>query len=416
MNKVILLNEQINSSKKTMSRFLYALVNTIMKLCIIFFFAREIMLLIGLDKIASSLYELAIYLFIAYIILSFFNVNNSSVSLGMFILLLVTLLCGVLMIYNVWKLDGLVVSEHMKNTIGQILLLLFYFLFLTKIACYNKKNNHIYLFFNGVLAVCLIILAFFPSSYYYGALRYNYDNPNGAGLSILICSIGFLIGIGKSKTKLGKTASIALFLAMVALSVLSQARASILVMAIMFIVYFFKRKSYKKRINNLGFSVIYILLMMVPLIWVLFYKIAGEYNIVILGKPLFTGREKVWRYIISIVFNDLFKVHLGESVVYATGPHNVVLSLCWDYGIFVAIVYLIVLFCIVLKLINNVNSRRDLLIVSFFIGLLVHMCFENTLVSGCVNYMFRAFYYIFFVNVLDVKNLKQPKIGVINND
>jgi hypothetical protein len=131
----------------------------------------------------------------------------------------------------------------------------------------------------------------------------------------------------------------------------------------------------------------------------------------ILGKSFFSGREVLWNNIFTIVTQNPLIVNFNQSVPTigmgyygdGLGTHNAFLGILWNYSLPVMV---LIYFLFIFKVHNcskKVKGIVGISMIAVLLSMFFHMAFEETLLSGGVNYMLKAFFLV-------------PMIGEIENE
>lgn len=367
-------------------------------------FFREILVLLGFSAVSTVFYY-AMVLIIAVIsglvIVSMINTKLNIKNIVQFFggVLISLFLLGANLLN-----DKFVFSEHGVQMIGIILLTLY--LSCEWIIPITKGIINCYFGLNFVTALILAAGIFIGSNYKYSNLIYNYASTNQAAIILMLVAmhlfIQAIIYINR-KNYTVSTLSLILFCLMIVACYLTKSRAGVLTILLFLFIYLMMKAS-KSTIKVI--SVVLCLAPVVfPLIWVLFYSLIGaNSDLTIFGKPIFSGRENIWIEIIETVIEHPFRLNLTELIFGSSAghsAHNAVWQFIWSYNIIFAGVYIIFLYSKTRDAYLGTRGRITVAIYASILVLFFHMCFENALISGAVNFTFKAFLMITLLRGVD---------------
>ena len=371
-------------------------------------YLREILLLLGANAgFVSTMFYLFIILCAIWMGIQSFVLGKEKNSERQ-LLGIVYLILSVLIIYTTYNMKS-VVETQLNEAIGELIILLLFYGLYTNRYPYSISMLKLNTVFNMLFSFLLFLKSFSPSSYLNGDLVYGYLNPNSTGLASLITVFCIFIGIKSFKNSTFRITGYICAVLAAFICFKSGSRSAIIALLFSLIIVLYKkitiRNSRNFRLSIKFLVAVQLFVMLYPFLWSMLYAVVTNHNIQILGKPLFSNRELIWAYMISILTKEPFVTHLGESFVYGSGSHNVFMSIWWTYGIIAVICFHIILYKLFRQINNRINTRMDMQIVICLVSLLSSMSFEALLFSGGVNFTFRVFYLGFFIGNNDLMSL-----------
>lgn len=375
---------------------IFRLISLFQYLTIILLYFREYFLLFSKNYFTQILYYSSISSFIIMNALSFFIIGKKE-KLKWIIYLLVSNIVFLIFVRATKELN----IEIFKIDIGRILLLLLFFNFSRGAIPSSKSLMRLNIRLNEILALMLSIFTFLGSSYDLSGLSFNYGNPNGAGLAVLITIINLKLGLSFITSDLERILIKLLLLFQMFVIFITGSRSSIVSVILFFILisvfkYYHKigKDSYYKRIA----SFIFIISFLFPYIWAMLFNIDYLNRINIMGKSIFTGREEIWNYMINFMFYHPLIARLTETVKFGKGPHNVLLAFWWRYG-FISMILIWYIFFRLFSIIFNLEKNYfNQILIAMLLVSLVSMSFEELLFSDGFNYSYRLFSLMLFIN------------------
>ena len=374
-------------------------------------FLREILLLMNYNSLASVLFYLSVVTTLMMCGIALLSITSSTrMNLVYFVLIVLIISISLLFTHTF--------DSNLISSIGRIVIILLWFNIVQNTISADHLHISVYSFWNSLYIIILFLRSFSSGAYNSsGQLVYQYGNPNSTGLSSAIACISVLLSTYFQSFP-RKICSC--FLAFLALFICykSGSRTSLLMIVFWLIAAVIMKKkqnectisNYKVKRNRL--ILFFAFIVAYPLLWILVYNIALLFNlgdINILGKPLFSYRELIWDSILKHVITHPLYPNLGMPVQYGSGPHNVFLSVLWDYGIIAVILFYVVIYNYIKRLNSQVITIADRLIVDAILASLISMTFEVLLFSGGFNFMFRIFYLGAFINL----KMPQKKVSIV---
>ena len=205
-------------------------------------------------------------------------------------------------------------------------------------------------YLSAIEAMVALVLSFLPDSYEDGSLVLHLGNPNQTSLflwGLFSYCLVYWITYGKKKFIL-----FPLILMISVLVFLTKSRTGMLSCSLSFVLTLWaclKKRTTKPMKTTL--NIISALPLVTPIV-ILFLLSTLSYDFTILGKPLFSGRELIWKNILDESLLNPFQPHLdtapyysgilidGVSSIKAWGAHNGFMSILWNYGFVVALLSL----------------------------------------------------------------------------
>ena len=228
-----------------------------------------------------------------------------------------------------------------------------------------------------VLISYIAIYFFTPRWSALGQLMLFFENPNMAGIACCAPVVmQFLIAIENYKKKYNVINWILVALG-VYIVYCTQNRGSFIVLLMIAAVTLLALMPQGGiRIHS---KMLFNILRIMPIVVPVFYVILFEYlphNIMILGKPLFSGREYSWALAIKTLLANPFAHQTFEE-----GTLNLLLEGIVRYGIVAMIAFFVFLFSIQKEDITSCNVVQYVAYTAFFICLF-QQCFESTMITG----------------------------------
>lgn len=250
-----------------------------------------------------------------------------------------------------------------------------------------------FLFQSIISLLCVFAPGSFDSE---GALVLNMGNPNQTAMLLwsFFCFC-FLFWVRK---KFNNNQSVALWILLFGLMVeiyLTRSRTVLLSCAIVIIGYLWIRKSKSHGMFSLAVQrCLLIAPIIIPFLIINLVKVL-PYEISILGKSLFSGREIIWNNVIETFLETPFSHHLIEAPYYsnimqsnvemqkAWGCHNGILAIQWNYGLIVTAL-VIFLFCVQLKHLRKIADKNENSSMAYLVVLasIFSLSFEEGLILG----------------------------------
>lgn len=271
-----------------------------------------------------------LYLFVVFLVLIAFMLNISSFKLYDIYALVIT---SILVTINILFKDA---SD------GTLVTIIFILLLLIELPKFNYNKN-IYI----VLAsIFLFMFVFAKNNYMPGTRNLGYTffiikfqtNPNGIAYLIFSFYVILSICLGKLKNQF-IIQNILFFISLYGVYV-NKSRTVLIAIVIYYVfTVIISNKVWK---NNFFYKLskisVFSFVLVFPIIYVLIFKLADG-NMVILGKPLFTGRETLWLNAFKAIKEDfILGIGFTDNYVHA---HNSFLLILHIYGAIIFAIYIL---------------------------------------------------------------------------
>ncbi len=239
----------------------------------------------------------------------------------------------------------------------------------------DKKNMNLIIVCNIPLVVLHYIGSLNNSyfDYHRNSLVLVYENPNMAGIVISSTGLILITGMFYVKKQFQKVALAILSLVCLYLIFITNNRGSLLSVFLFVIILVWTRGN---RINR----VLRYVLILFPVLFAFVYTslvISVPQYIVFLGKPLFSGRELEWKYLISFIINKPFFIHLLPM-----GGLNMALAGIVEFGIVAFCAYMALLVMMKPEWNECGKLRYKKIAYLAFLCVFVQQAVESTLVLG----------------------------------
>lgn len=336
------------------------------------------------DKAHGYLYKIALLIVVVLFLLSYkIHYNQTGMLVSIIFISFYSLFINILLIENI-------VFDDIIRILYFISTLWFFY------TCVNiKVNKFIYY---AIYLIILIISAIYIFSFYVNPqylgdrLILGYGNPNYLGMWLSIVIMYLLFFLDNNNPIIMNIITIVLCIYIGYLLLLTNSRTSIVTVVIYlsYLLFHFKNR----RVN----TYVLMLLILFPFIFALSYCllsiIIGDSELIVLGKNIFTGREKIWInywYLLSSnPFTGLYRL-LNDNYI---NIHNTLLSILYYYGIlvFIPLIYFLIRMC------SFINKRMELNKIDYLINkkaLLLFVCILLLGVGESTLFMMGTGMYIF---------------------
>lgn len=246
-------------------------------------------------------------------------------------------------------------------------------------------------------SIIAIACSFFPESFdSVNALTLNMGNSNQT--AILLWSYFSFCFLFWARNKFNRKQSFALWLLMICLMImiyLTQSRTALLSCILVILGYFwiFKMKKTVRVPQIVQYGVL-VTPVVIPFAITELFKILPS-GLLFFGKMLFSGREIIWKNIISAFFDEPLSHHLIEAPYYSAimlnniekkkswGCHNGILGVQWNYGLIVTVL-VIVIFMIRFKNFKIIveKNRNASMIFLIMLATIFYISFEEGMILG----------------------------------
>ncbi len=370
-------------------------------LLVVLLFGREILLLLNQEVLAT-------YCFYGIIILAFLYMACTCLEISYD--------KDDNLIYYILLFFGLIILILQKKGFAGVLssvtilfsIMMFYLFFEG-----NDTHLDIRLFYYPIFIInaLLILATAVPQNYTAsGTLRLYTNNENQAGLILL--SYFLMTMLCRWKICKSKTARVLYDIELIGLIrgiFLTESRTSImcvfLVIACCFISY------HNSKLNNIIINFVLALLIMLPFVQSILVNVLGR-DFKLFGETIFTGREVIWRNITLIILANPVKLHVGEFVdttgfaYYGNGlnSHNSGLEIAWEYSLVFAIIFFVLLF----KFVNRIIDMKEefSILIPCLCGVFLHMSFEVSYFVGGFDY----YLYVMLIIQIGIRLAQKPMI------
>ena len=148
------------------------------------------------------------------------------------------------------------------------------------------------------------------------------------------------------------------------------------------------------RVINVVVRLLLCIALIIPYILPILISFFGS-DFSILGQTVYTGREVLWENATKIIFEDVFKIHMGQEIPTTgmnyygeevLGAHNAFLEIAWRNTIFVSISFFVVLCFFIKKIYSRAKQMNIMPIVISICVVLLHMSTESTFFVGSFDY------------------------------
>lgn len=271
----------------------------------------------------------------------------------------------------------LIFSGTVKLVDSLIVISVVFFAVVTYTVQFSKRNFEA-LILGAVICSLMLILKMGDSQYYtyQGWLMYVYNNSNTAGVIALNLFVIMMLGSKYIKKKYLRFSlwTISAFMLNVILKTSSRA---CFFSAILYVILLMLEKR-RRLLHAVERILLLSPILLIPIITV-FISLWFSHDLVVLGKPLFSGRDYMWLDAVSTVFNNFIRLRND----YTSGL-NTAFKLSYLSGMFGVVLF----FLLFQKIISNarknmggVASGANLAILAVGVVFL-NQSFESVLVSG----------------------------------
>jgi hypothetical protein len=202
----------------------------------------------------------------------------------------------------------------------------------------------------------------------------SFNNSNMTGIIITSSLFILITSIFYHKKKYLKIASIILVIIGIYLLIQTNNRGSMLGLIVLFLLIIVSRGK-SKSYNLYTKSILIFPIIFVFLILYLFNVLPTD--IMINNKPLFSGRELEWQYIVYYMIENPFSTHTLPF----SGLNYIIVGII-EYGIFAILFYILLLFNYRPNLINSGKINHKNVAYFAFVCIFIQQSFEATLITG----------------------------------
>lgn len=307
--------------------------------------------------------------------------------------------CGIILVFSL--VVGIFNSSYLNKYLFMTIMLLLTIIIFSAIKISSKAMNRI-----SVIALMLLLFFFAQSFGYYDAYFANFtssgdntlNNPNGMGLILLFCFI---------LLDRGKLISNNYLLRIMALSIsvygmYNYGSRSAIACLILYFAILAVTKLERENMRKAIFGIVVLIGLLLPMLYVTAYDSADSQgsSIQILGKDVYSGRQKIWSSIIQDEKQQSIMTGSQDTVLFESFPsksaHSVYLDLGYKLGLPVLLLFLIIIYNCIIK--NQQIPRKTY---ASIIIVLAYSFFESTLTAGNFNTMLMTL--VFLNSEQDVK-------------
>lgn len=227
-------------------------------------------------------------------------------------------------------------------------------------------------------------------------------NLNNSNYTAIVLFVLFSILLINLKTRKRKIGIVILLASLFYLIIQTAARSCLISVIVMILCYILQSIKQKKSIFKISKSVV-VIVSLLPLLFVgvylwMFYNL--DKNIVILNKPLFSGREEVYVEYIGKI-SDLIELLIGNiTAAQFQNAHNGPLSIFVSIGLFGLIITYFLLLTSMFRVYKRNTMCAFFCLISIFC-MLFQCCAESALMVGGVTSLV-GFCGVFFLSSYDV--------------
>lgn len=315
-------------------------------------------------------------------------INSSTFS---FSDILIFIVIGINMILSLIYGEGVITLSLAKA------IFCFFMTYMLMVATSRSRINKYtfdFVFICSVLASILFIVYYFTpiayiaqnsegERYISDSFTCNLRNPNYTGIVLYVLFGNLLINL---KFRKNKVLLLLLIFAVVFLIWKTKSRTcflSVILTVLFYISYIVRHKN-----NNKVNKTVILLIMLIPILFIWIYLslyYSGFQNVVILNKPLFSGREMTFVESIENV-NDIIEVLIGNIFGTQLGnAHNGPLAIFTSTGL----IGLILIYALYVRSINDINKGTlvSSMCVVCILGIFIHSSAEATFMIGSTSSM-----------------------------
>lgn len=354
---------------------------------------RNICIMFSLMSVATLLFYSAhvvlALIIILIVLIKFRYVNENCYSLAGVLVMIMALLIPMSYGVEIWLVSSFTPISFLFTIL---------FLILSKDIIISEKTIRIVCLLHIIQAVFAVVFTFFPSSYEYGALVLHIGNPNQTAIvlwpSFVFC---YLCWANNLENKNYTFVFFVLMIVLAIMIVLTQSRSIIIASLICILLHIWKmRKNGYDVLQLFVQSAIALAPIYIPILILILMNILPS-EVTIFGKLLFSGREQIWNNILDAFIQNPLANHLDSSPYYSKillnnaetikgwGAHNGFLAIQWNYGLFVLIPFVYILYnnVVEMRTYAEINSYSCLVYIAL-IATLFSLSFEEAFLMGNV--------------------------------
>lgn len=276
----------------------------------------------------------------------------------------------------------------------------------SNIISFNNSNYKFFFRVYFVQGLLLIILSFTSLAYksyqeyvaISNQLTLGFSNPNQTGIIIFqTLVILWILGVDKNIRKVWRVIVTLEIIMLSFLLFFTVARTSIFAyLLFVFFCFFGRKKAFK---NKLIANAIILFSVVFSYVYIALSKIFIN-NVIVFGKKLFSGRERVYQDVLSNFTNKW----LGNlSYFNFQNSHNAMLTVLVNVGILAFLVYLFFIFISFNKFYENCKTRQQGLCSNAILSIFVIGFAESAVLTG------GTMYYIHLLSIMIIANKKLGK-------
>ena len=381
----------------------------IAKALIFFVFARlAILLLMGVSSIATALYAGA-HGFTALLILGYMTqLLKKRISFRQFAISFVCITLVTWTIIATWQNagDGELIKTFTFATFAG-------FAYSMEYVNLSRDTCKRYYKWVTIVSVLLVLSIIVPGNYSAGKLVLYAVNSNESGTIYMSLFINLFAGVIMYKRKPSNNFLMILLLIGVFYGCWCTGSRSAIIACLVCLVLTLVFRAKPKYLPWI-LTAAFILAIAFPIISSSFADLLGQ-DFEILGETVFTGRDIIWGNVLEELRETPLKMHFGEKVptkgfaYYGKGlnSHNSILEIMWRYSVPIGIVFLIMFYMLIRRLIAVVDAKKYAPIMAGFCAAIVHMSLEASLFVSALDYTLYFILPLFIAVSLSKKDIKE---------
>lgn len=248
------------------------------------------------------------------------------------------------------------------------------------------RSNLRKLLFAVAIVIAFLGLTASKDGVYYDMIVGRTLNPNMMGFYYFTMAVCFMAWAMMSMSKKVRRLVVVFFILGAYCIYKTEARTSLLALALYGFALLIKKAKFIQDDKRFALLILFgwILVLIIPIIYIWLYKKFGDQGLFILGKNFFTGRELVWMDTFDMIMQaPIFgcgNKELMQGVGLTSSAHNSLLAIWKTSGIIPVLVY-VVLFVFCRSISQNKHKTVDVLKVAL-IGYLFIAAFETSYTDG----------------------------------
>lgn len=246
------------------------------------------------------------------------------------------------------------------------------------------RSNLRKLLFAVAIVIAFLGLTASKDGMYYDMIVGRTLNPNMMGFYYFTMTVCFMSWAMMSMSKKVRRLVVVFFILGAYCIYKTEARTSLLALALYGFALLIKKAKFIQENKRFAWLILFgwILVLIIPIIYLWLYKKFGDQGLFILGKNFFSGRESVWADAYDMIMDSPI-LGCGNEQVFAgkfDSAHNSLLAIWKTSGIIPVLVY-VVLFVFCKSISQNKHKTVDVLKVAL-IGYLFIAAFETSYTDG----------------------------------